>query len=345
MSRSGTHCTPYKNTTKIVCVTSTYQTAISYLLMNTLVNTLGILTSGGDSPGMNACIHWLTYFAEQKNWKVLGIREGFVGLLRSDAFELATHQTLPKARFGSTMLGSSRLKDFPAHVEKLQNNLSHLGINKLAIIGGNGSLTATKLLVSQTCTVIGIPGTIDNNVADSEETLGFDTALTTGVRMIDGIRDAGEAIAHVFALEVLGGNDGQLAHAIAEASGADVLLVPERPLSIEVITEKVKQAMAHHRYAIIVTCEGYPDIDPIIETVSANVGKTKRFGRIGHAQRGGQPSGRDRLLALEFALKATESLEQHQSGRIVWQKNQATFLSYHTHPESTKIYDRPERVF
>ena len=83
--------------------------------------------------------------------------------------------------------------------------------------------------------------------------------------------------------------------------------------------------MAKHRYAIIVTCEGYPDIDPIIETVSANVGKTKRFGRIGHAQRGGQPSGRDRLLALEFALKAIESLEQNQSGRVVWQKNQATF--------------------
>ena len=138
------------------------------------------------------------------------------------------------------MLGSSRLKDFPSHAENLKKNLETLGINKLAIIGGNGSLTAAKLLVSDWCSVIGIPGTIDNNVADSEETLGFDTALTTGVKMIDGIRDAGEAIPHVFALEVLGGNDGQLAHAVAEASGADVLLVPERPLSIEIITEKVK---------------------------------------------------------------------------------------------------------
>ncbi len=309
------------------------------------MNTLGILTSGGDSPGMNTCIHWLTHFAEQKNWKVLGIREGFVGLLRSDTFELSTAQTLPKARFGSTMLGSSRLKDFPSHAEDLRKNLGNLGINKLAIIGGNGSLTAAKLLVSQTCNVVGIPGTIDNNVADSEETLGFDTALTTGVRMIDGIRDAGEAIAHVFALEVLGGNDGQLAHAVAEASGADILLIPERPLSIEIITEKVKQAMAKHRYAIIVTCEGYPDIDPIIEQVSANVGKTKRFGRIGHAQRGGQPSGRDRLLALEFAFQAIESLEQNQSGRVIWQKNQATFLSYQTHPDSTKIYDQAWRIF
>jgi 6-phosphofructokinase 1 len=294
---------------------------------------------------MNACIHWLTHFAESKNWNVLGIREGFVGLLRSDAFALDTHQTLLKARFGSTMLGSSRLKNFPNHAAEIKKNLETLHINKLAIIGGNGSLTAAQLLVSETCSVVGIPGTIDNNVADSEETLGFDTALTTGVRMIDGIRDAGEAIPHLFALEVLGGNDGQLAHAVAEASGADVLLIPERPLSIEVITEKVKHAMTKHRYAIIVTCEGYPDIDHIIETVSVNVGKTKRFGRIGHAQRGGQPSGRDRLLALEFALGAIKTLEQKQSGRMVWQKNQAVFLSYQTHPDSTKVYERVWRVF
>jgi 6-phosphofructokinase 1 len=309
------------------------------------MTTLGILTSGGDSPGMNTCIHWLTHFATGKNWKVLGIREGFVGLLRSDAFALDTHQTLPKARFGSTMLGSSRLKDFPRHAKDLKQNLEMLGIDRLAIIGGNGSLSAAKLLVSESCSVVGIPGTIDNNVADSEETLGFDTALTTAVRMVDGIRDAGEAIPHVFALEVLGGNDGQLAHAVAEASGADVLLIPERPLSVKVITAKVKQAMSKHRYAIIVTCEGYPDIDPILEQVSAKVGKTKRFGRIGHAQRGGQPSGRDRLLALDFAEKAIDILEQKQSGRVIWQNNQAMFLSYQTHPETTKVYNRTWKVF
>ncbi len=309
------------------------------------MNTLGILTSGGDAPGMNACIHWLTHFAEQKSWKVLGIREGFVGLLRGDAAELQSTETLKRARFGSTMLGSSRLKDFPDHAEKLNQSLEKLGIDKLAIMGGNGSLAAAKLLVSNTCSVIGIPGTIDNNVADCEESLGFDTAVTTGVKMVDGIRDAGEAIPHLFALEVLGGNDGQLAHAVAEASGADVLLIPERPLRIEVITEKVKQAMTKNRYAIIISCEGYPDADNILEQVSANVGKTKRFGRIGHAQRGGQPSSRDRKLGLEFALKTIEALEQRQSGRVVWQQNKAVFLSYQAHPESTKIYNEPWRIF
>jgi 6-phosphofructokinase 1 len=305
------------------------------------MNTLGILTSGGDAPGMNTCIHWLTHFAEQKKWKVLGIREGFVGLLASDALELGTAQTLPKARFGSTMLGSSRLKDFPGHVDALKKSLESLAINQLVIIGGNGSLTAAKLLASNTCSVVGIPGTIDNNVADCEESLGFDTALNTAIKLVDGIRDAGEAIPHVFALEVLGGNDGQLAHAVAEASGADVLLIPERPLSVDAITEKVKQAMDKHRYAIIVTCEGYPDIDNILEQVSANVGKTKRFGRIGHAQRGGQPSARDRKLALEFSIQAIEALEGGQSGRVVWQ---AVFLSYLTHVESTKIYSETRRI-
>jgi 6-phosphofructokinase 1 len=307
--------------------------------------TLGILTSGGDAPGMNACIYWLNRFAEEKGWKTLGIQEGFVGLLRGDVFTLQLNETLKRARFGSTMLGSSRLPNFLDHVEKLKQSLTDLGVDKLAIIGGNGSLTAAKLLVTDTCAVVGIPGTIDNNVADCEESLGFDTAVTTGVRMVDGIRDAGEAIPHVFALEVLGGNDGQLAHAVAEASGADVLLIPERPLSVDAITEKVKQAMAKHRYAIIITCEGYPDADSVIEQVSANVGKTKRFGRIGHAQRGGQPSGRDRKLALEFALKTLEALEHSRSGRVVWQQNKAVFLSYQTHPESTKTYNEPWRIF
>jgi 6-phosphofructokinase 1 len=309
------------------------------------MRTLGILTSGGDAPGMNTCIYWLNRFAEEKGWKSLGIREGFIGLLRSEAIELQSTETLKRARFGSTMLGSSRLKDFPSHAKNLEQSLEKLNINKLAILGGNGSLTAAKLLVSDTCSVVGIPGTIDNNVADCEESLGFDTALTTAVKMVDGIRDAGEAIPHMFALEVLGGNDGQLAHAVAEASGADVLLIPERPLSVEVITKKVKQAMAKHRYAIIITCEGYPDADNVIEQVSANVGKTKRFGRIGHAQRGGQPSGRDRKLGLEFALKTIEALENSQSGRVVWQKNKAVFLSYKDFPDSTKVYEEPWRIF
>lgn len=309
------------------------------------MTTLGILTSGGDAPGMNACIHWLTDFAEQKSWKVLGIHEGFIGLLRGDALELQSTETLKRARFGSTMLGSSRLKDFPDHAQNLKQNLTDLGINKLAIIGGNGSLTAARLLVTESCNVVGIPGTIDNNVADCEESLGFDTAVTTGVKTVDGIRDAAEAIPHVFALEVLGGNDGHLAHAVAEASGADVLLIPEHPLSVEIITEKVRQAMAKQRYAIIITCEGYPDADNIIEQISANVGKTKRFGRIGHAQRGGQPSSKDRKLALEFAIQTIEALAKQQSGRVVWQQNKAVFLSYQNYYESTKTYNEPWQVF
>jgi 6-phosphofructokinase 1 len=311
----------------------------------TRLSTLGILTSGGDAPGMNTCIYWLNRFAEEKGWKTLGIREGFVGLLRGDAVKLQTTETLKRARFGSTMLGSSRLQNFPSHAENLKQSLAKLNINKLATIGGNGSLTAAKLLVSDECSVVGIPGTIDNNIADCKESLGFDTAVTTGVRMVDGIRDAAEAIPHVFGLEVLGGNDGHLAHAVAEASGADVLLIPERPLSVETITEKVKQAMSKQRYAIIVTCEGYPDIDKVLEQVSANVGKTKRFGRIGHAQRGGQPSGRDRKLALEFAIKTIEALGQNQSGRVVWQSGQAVFLSYQDSLSSTKIYEEPWRIF
>ncbi|UCH24288.1 MAG: 6-phosphofructokinase [Trueperaceae bacterium] len=290
--------------------------------------TLALLTSGGDAPGMNAALAWLNRLADQRGWRTLGIREGFAGLLRHDAFELHPNDSWRRARHGSTLLGSSRLATFTEDLPEIDAALEALGITSLVVLGGNGSMDAAAHLAGDRRQVIGLPATIDNDVPDSEATLGFDTAVNTGVRMLDGIRDAGEALPHLFALEVLGGNTGFLAHAVAEAGGADLVLVPEMPLAEEVILKQVEGAMAARRYAIIVTAEGYPDVEGVIARASAAVGKHPRFGRIGHAQRGGAPSGRDRKLALEFSLVAIEALATRQSGRLVWRRERAQLLPF-----------------
>jgi 6-phosphofructokinase 1 len=277
---------------------------------------------------MNTALAWLNRLADRRGWRTLGIREGFAGLLRQDAFELYPNDTWRRARHGSTLLGSSRLATFADELPDIDAALEELGVAALVVLGGNGSMAAASHLASDRRTVIGLPATIDNDVPGSEATLGFDTAINTGVRMLDGIRDAGEALPHLFALEVLGGDTGFLAHAVAEAGGADLVLVPEAPLAEDVILERVERAMAARRYAIIVTAEGYPDVEGVIARASAAVGKHPRFGRIGHAQRGGAPSARDRQLALEFSLLAIEALATRQSGRLVWHHDRAHLLPF-----------------
>lgn len=298
--------------------------------------TLAILTSGGDAPGMNTAIAYLNRFAEEKGWQMLGIREGFKGLLEQKTMPLIAAETWKRARHGSTILGSSRLPNFLDHMDGLKATLSNLEISKLAILGGNGSMVAASRLTSESCAVVGIPATIDNDVSGSDESIGFNTAVDTGVRMLDGIRDAAEAMPHVFALEVLGGGRGFLAQAVAEAGGADVVILPHLNLSEEAIVEEVERAIHARRYAIIVTPEYYPDIEGVIKRVSAAVGEAPRFGRIGHAQRGGVPYARDRKLALEFSKLTIEKLERGQSGRVVWQRNKAVFLPFNETASSIK---------
>lgn len=298
--------------------------------------TLAVLTSGGDAPGMNTAIAYLNRFAAEKGWRTLGVREGFAGLLRRDAIDLIPNETWKRARHGSTLLGSSRLPNFTTHVDDLKAALAELKVNKLAILGGNGSLFAASHLVSKMCAVVGIPATIDNDIEGSDESVGFNTAVDTGVRMLDGIRDAAEAMPHVFALEVLGGGQGVLAQAVAEAGGADIVLLPGQALSEEEMIDHIKQAVAARRYAIIVTPEYYPDVEGVIERVSAAVNESPRFGRIGHAQRGGVPNARDRVLAQRCSKVAVDSLEQGQSGRLLWQKGKVVLVDATDASSSTK---------
>ena len=173
-----------------------------------------------------------------------------------------------------------------------------------------------------------IPATIDNDVADSDSSLGFDTALDTAVVLGDGIRDSAESLPRLFALETLGGSTGFLAQAVALALGADALLVPEQPLEEAKIIKDLQAAMQTHRYALVVASEGYPDVSGVVERLSAALKTRSRFTRLGHAQRGGRPSGRDRLLARAFAEVAVAGLARGESGRALWQDGRAVWRPF-----------------
>ena len=289
---------------------------------NLQVPTLAVLTSGGDAPGMNMAVHVLTDHAERLRWRVLGVREGFGGLLRADFTPLRALETTRYTRYGGTFLGSSRLLDFNTFLPDFKQVLATHHITHLAVVGGNGSFRAAALL-SNTLPVAALPGTIDNDVIASELSIGFDTAVNTGLTLLDGMRDSAESLPRLFALETLGGDTGFLAQAVAEAGGADLLLVPEQVRSENDIYTQLQKVTAAQRYALIVASEGYPHLISVLERTSARLETRIRVSRAGHAQRGGRPSAGDRLLARRLATAAFGLLQNNQSGAALWQRGRA----------------------
>ncbi len=304
--------------------------------------TLAVLTSGGDAPGMNMAVHALTEHAERAHWQVLGVREGLQGLLQADFTPLETQSTAKYTRYGGTFLGSSRLPDFSSLVPEFQKVLKTHNITHLAVIGGNGSFRAAALL-SAFLPVAALPGTIDNDVTGTELSIGFDTALNTGLTLLDGMRDSAESLPRLFALETLGGDTGFLAQAVAEAGGADLLLVPEQVLTEDAIYAQLQSVTAARRYALIVAAEGYPDLSGVLERASVRLATRIRVSRAGHAQRGGRPTASDRLLASRLATAAFERLQKDQSGAALWQRGRAVTAPFELDAQS-KAFPAPRRA-
>ena len=288
-------------------------------------STLAVLTSGGDAPGMNMAVHVLTERAETAGWRVLGVREGFQGLLRADFVPLDAPRTVRRTRLGGSFLGCSRLPKFDSFVPRFARIFTEHNITHLAVIGGNGSFRAAARL-SALLPVAALPGTIDNDVTASGLSIGFDTALNTGLTLLDGMRDSAESLPRMFALETLGGDTGFLAHAVAEAGGADLTLIPEHVLPEPDIHERLRRSVSRHRYALIVASEGYPDLTGVLERASGALETRIRVSRAGHAQRGGRPSAGDRLLARALAAAAFAMLEEGRSGAALWQRGRAVTL-------------------
>ena len=280
------------------------------------MNTIGVLTSGGDAPGMNACIAAIASRAEARGVGLRGIFNGFRGLVDANTLPVGS-EVSGLARRGGTFLGTSRNGSIEEELRRTGINEAcrRCGVDGLIVLGGGGSLRAANMLAEEGVPVVAVPCTIDNDVAGADYTLGFDTAVNKGIRAADEIMDTAESLPErLFLIETLGGTTGHIAIATAYAVGADAVLVHEMPLDIEAVLEKIKARMDSGAVSgLVVLCENLGTAD-IAARLEAGVGRRARVTALGHAQRGGSPTYFDRMLARKLGEAAADALLDGERG-------------------------------
>jgi 6-phosphofructokinase 1 len=289
--------------------------------MNHKVKKIGVLTSGGDSPGMNAAIRSVVRTCAFHEIECVGIYRGYQGMIEGDFKEMNARSVNNIINKGGTILKSARSKEFMTKEgrEKAYNHLIKAGIDSLVIIGGDGSFTGAEIFNSEyNFPVIGIPGTIDNDIFGTSHTLGYDTALNTVVEVIDKIRDTASSHNRLFLVEVMGRDAGHIALNAGIGAGAEEILIPEEDLGLERLLDSLKKSkLSGKSSSIVVIAEG--------DKIGKNVFELKdyieehlpeydvRVSVLGHMQRGGSPSCFDRVLASRLGVKAVESLLEGKS--------------------------------
>jgi len=285
------------------------------------LKTIGVVTSGGDAPGMNAAIRAITRIAYSKNFQVIGFEKGWEGLLTNTFGRLTPRSVGGIIQLGGTILRTSRCPEFRKKegIKKAAETLALNTVDGLIVIGGDGSFRGALELSRETDTLIlGVPATIDNDVFGTDETIGFDTAVNTAVEEIDKIRDTAISHERIFIVEVMGRTRGFLASTIGLTVGAEVILVPEEKYEREEIFKTIKENSAKGKKSgIIVAAEGIGDTRKLGKEIEEKTGIEVRLSILGYAQRGGNPTARSRLLASLFADKAVELLSEGQGSMVV----------------------------
>lgn len=283
---------------------------------------IGVMTSGGDSPGMNACVRAVVRTAIYKGLQVKGIQRGYAGLLDGDIHELGKRDVSGIIQKGGTILQTARCLEFKE--EKGQRlglrRLNEDGIDGLIVIGGDGSLRGGIALHSKGFPVVGAPGSIDNDIAGTDMSIGVDTALNTILRALDALRDTASSHERAFLVEVMGRNCGYLATVGGILGGAEMICVPEKPFELEDVAKVVEGAYVQGKnHALIVVAEGANHhIGEIAEFLRQHeTGFDVRVTILGHIQRGGRPSAFDRLLATRLGVAAVNQLLEGNSGVMV----------------------------
>jgi len=286
---------------------------------------IGVVTSGGDAPGMNAAIRAVVRIAYSKNLQVFGFEKGWEGLLTNTFRRLTPRSVGGIIQLGGTILRTSRCPEFKKKkgIKKAAETLALNNVDGLIVIGGDGSFRGALELSRETDSlIVGVPATIDNDVFGTDETIGFDTAVNTAVEEIDKIRDRAISHERIFIVEVMGRTRGFLASTIGLTVGAEIILVPEEKYEKEEIFRTIKENSAKgKRSGIIVAAEGIGDTRKLAREIEKNTGAEVRLSILGYAQRGGNPTARSRLLASLFADKAVELLSEGQGSRIVGLKD------------------------
>ena len=294
---------------------------------------IGILTSGGDAPGMNACIRAAVRTSIASELEIFGIRWGYAGLIRGDIIPLNRRGVTNIIHQGGTILGTARSEEFRTSEGRAKaiKVLQEAGIEGLILIGGDGTFRGGALL-SQECgvSVVGVPGTIDNDCYGTDYTIGFDTAINTALEAIDRIRDTATAHDRLFFVEVMGRHTGFIALESGIAGGAEELLIPEVPMSVDELCQHLEENFKEgKRSAIVVVAEAEQPGESfrIAREVKAKKGFDSRVCILGHIQRGGSPTARDRILASRLGVAAVQALINGKGGYMIGEINREITLT------------------
>ena len=285
-----------------------------------MVKCIGVLTSGGDAPGMNAAIRAVTRTCLNKGIKIYGVRLGYKGLHDGDFIEFDRHSTRNIINIGGTFLKSARFPEFkdPKVRKEAIEQMKKVGMEALVVIGGDGSYNGALKLTEMGINCIGIPGTIDNDIPDTDFTIGFDTALNTIVDALDKLRDTSSSHQRCTILEVMGRRCGDLAVHAGLACGAEMIVTSESGFDEEEVIETLKRSKASDKkHALVVITEHITDVHELAKRVEEATGFETRANVLGHMQRGGRPSARDRVLATRMGIKAVELLEEGKGGLCI----------------------------
>lgn len=287
---------------------------------------IGVLTSGGDSPGMNAAIRAVVRYGIYHNMEVYGVKRGYEGLIEGDVERLYRRSVGDILQRGGTILKTARSKEFMTEegMEKAYNTLRKLKIEDLIVIGGNGSLTGAKLLSEKYgVDVIGIPGTIDNDLQYTDNTIGFDTAINTVLEAISRIRDTSSAHQRTSVIEVMGRHCGDIALYAGITGGAECVLLPEIDDDIEDVYKKVMAGIDSGKlHNIIIKAEGVElDNEALFSKLKEKTGRNVNYVVLSYLQRGGSPTFRDRMLATQCGMTAIDLIRNNIRNRAIGERD------------------------
>lgn len=289
------------------------------------IKRIALLTSGGDAPGMNATIRAVVRTCSFNNIQVLGIRRGYNGLIKNDFIEMDSRSVNNLTARGGTMLYTARCDEFRTEegLKRAADNCKYLGIQGLICIGGDGTFRGAQELSKYGVRVVGIPATIDNDIACTDYSIGFDTASNTALEAIDKLVDTMQSHERISVVEVMGRNAGHLALYVGVAVGAVATLVPEEPYDfqrdlVDVIRDGRIRGKNHF---IVIVAEGVGHSAEIAERIEAETGIDTRLTIIGHMQRGGSPSARDRVMAARMGHYATEAIRDGKNNVVICFRN------------------------
>ncbi len=295
--------------------------------MSSQVKRIGVLTSGGDAPGMNAAVRAVVRTATSRGIECIGIRRGWSGLINSDFVKMDSSSVSHIINKGGTLLYTARSKEFmqPEGREKAIATCKLLGLDAIVAIGGDGTFRGALALSRQVAekgqklSVVGIPATIDNDIGCSHYTIGFDTACNTAIECIDKLRDTMQSHERCSVVEVMGRHAGYLALYVGISVGATAVLIPERPVGFEQdVVEKIRRArLAGTTHYMVVVAEGAGSAFEIAKRIQDEVGIDPRVTVLGHIQRGGSPTARDRETASRMGYEAVQVLLQDKGNRII----------------------------